>query len=137
MRESGFSFTGLMGSLIDSAVEETSESQPGLDTEGGSEETLALEPKNDPTFVANGAEAVGVACIKDEGESDVSELLGTCPTVVSTFHIRREPTGTSGAAGLAAVSIFHILNALHPEIDFFAPLSLFAGGCEGRRSSSS
>jgi len=139
MLASGVSFKGLIGSLTDPSVEETSESRLGWDTETGGdamEETLALEPKRDPTLVVNGAVAVGVDCVIDEDESDAFELPATGAVVVSTFHIRREPKATSGVTGLAGGSIFHILNALHPEDDFFAPSSLFWDACEGSRSNS-
>lgn len=133
------SLKGLIGSIIDPSIEEASDSQPGLvaEAEGDmTEEMLVLELKNAPTLLVKGAVAVGVACVKDEGESAGSVPLGAGAADVSTFHIRREPRGTSGAAGWEGGSIFHILNALHPEADFFGPVSLVAGAGEGSRSSS-
>jgi len=85
------------------------------------EEKLALEVKNPPIFVVNGA-AMGVVRLEDEDEeTEPMLLLGAGFTVVSTFHILLLPAW--GMASLALDSIFHILNAPHPVAGFVVSAS--------------
>jgi hypothetical protein len=84
-------------------------------------ETLALEVKKPPIFVVNGA-ANGV--VREDGdEQDDPVPLEMGFTVVSSFHILREPTGGGASSGWTAGSIFHILNAPHPDAGFLVSAS--------------
>jgi hypothetical protein len=78
------------------------------------DEILPREVKKPPILVVNGV-AIGVARVEDW-----ESALGAAFTVVSTFHKLRVPAGdvASLASYFIVGSIFHILNAPHPDAGF-------------------